>query len=143
MMRPLLLRPHITASLRAIRRTCRANPACKRQDWLGAPGTPVGFFALRFARESQSTWLIVTLMLISACGQPCDSSMLESERALELTFDEHQEGWGIADCSACHALASIHRHSCLDEVDYEELREWDDDYEGCSTCHGENGAEPR
>ena len=90
--------------------------------------------------------LSVIALAFAGCAPPiCDQgSMLDSELGLELTEDEHPEGWGHPDCFGCHAEAALHREGCTPGVDYEalwEILELEGDL-SCAECHGDNGVAP-
>jgi hypothetical protein len=90
-------------------------------------------------------FVLVTLVC-AACAPPiCEQgSMLDSELGLELTEQEHPEGWGHPECFGCHAAASLHKEGCTPDVDYEAL--WElvelEGEDGCMDCHGDNGVAP-
>ena len=90
--------------------------------------------------------LSIALLLTLGCAPPiCDQgSMLDSELGLELTQDEHPEGWAHQDCFGCHAVASLHREGCTPDVDYDALSDLVDEegQDGCVECHGDNGVAP-
>lgn len=70
--------------------------------------------------------------------------ILGSPDGLILTEEEHEIGWGHADCDMCHNLENIHLvdRSGLGidiEAIYDQVLE--DGIEGCSTCHGDNGVD--
>ena len=70
--------------------------------------------------------------------------MGRSEEGLVVTPSEHPDGWGRADCGACHVLEVVHQRECTAGVDYLGLEEIvaSDGYDSCSHCHGGNGVEP-
>lgn len=84
------------------------------------------------------------LLLLWACADETtcpDGSMTASDEGLVVTETEHPDGWGRADCVACHSQAALHRRACTPSVDMEALREEiaDVGYETCTECHGDNG----
>jgi hypothetical protein len=87
--------------------------------------------------------LVILALALAACAPPiCEQgSMLDSELGLELTEEEHPEGWEHPECFGCHSAASLHKEGCTPGVDYEAL--WGlVDLEGdacCADCHGDNG----
>lgn len=88
--------------------------------------------------------LLLPLLAVGCAPPICEEgSMLDGELGLEISEAEHPEGWGHAECFACHSTAPLHREGCTPDVDYEAL--WDFvDAEGdacCVDCHGTNGVE--
>ncbi len=90
--------------------------------------------------------LFIVLLPLAACGDdPCPrGSMLDSVDGFEMTEAEHPTGWGLEDCSECHALPSLHRLGCSPDVDLELIREQvrDEGLDSCASCHGDNGVLP-
>lgn len=89
---------------------------------------------------------LLLIVLLAGCeAEDCpQGSLLDHEGGLVLTAETHPEGWGVADCEACHALASLHTVSCTEGVDLDALRAEvaASGYEGCQGCHGDNGVAP-
>jgi len=97
------------------------------------------------ARAARSTLWLALLMLFALAAAGCPScpevSILEGEEGLVLVQSEHPDGWGQADCLACHQLKTIHRRGCTEGVDLAAVRERvsEGGIEVCSDCHGDNG----
>lgn len=86
--------------------------------------------------------LTLTLAL-AGCGDPCpEVAMTDGPEGLVIVQEEHPDGWGHHECTACHALEALHRRGCTEGVDLAMVREQVDDegLEACATCHGENEA---
>lgn len=87
--------------------------------------------------------MILLFLALFGCAaeDPCASrrDLLTSPAGLDLTPEEHPDGWGHADCFECHQRWEIHRYDCIDgvEVDTEALQA----VEECQSCHGYNGVE--
>lgn len=89
--------------------------------------------------------MVILLALGCAVEAVCDSGgVARSEAGLVLTATDHPDAWGRSDCTACHALESLHRQGCAPGVDYVEVRALVDDQgvDSCVSCHGDNGVEP-
>ena len=87
--------------------------------------------------------LLSVLAIVASCDDgPCArGSMLESQRGLVVTEEEHPTGWENERCAECHAFDALHLHACTPEVDLLEAQakvEEDGD-ESCAPCHGTNG----
>ena len=91
------------------------------------------------------TFLLATSMLVGACGDdPCPrGSMSDNAGGIMVTQAEHPTGWGLDDCSECHAFAALHRIGCTPDVDLEATREavLQEGLDSCASCHGDNGVE--
>jgi hypothetical protein len=101
------------------------------------------------ARRTAVTLALLLGWLMPACEllPPCEDlevTLGQSEEGLVITPSEHPDGWGRADCEACHVLQVVHQRECSDGVDYLELEEivMVDGYDSCHECHGANGVEP-
>lgn len=89
--------------------------------------------------------------LLSACGQVSDfrdeiapPRCTECATAPWLTQENHGpygEGWGHADCFACHPLVKLHARTRNPYLDLEAIRRIveRDGRDSCATCHGDNG----
>lgn len=90
--------------------------------------------------------LLSSMLALAGCEtEDCPrGSLLDQQGGLVLTAETHPDGWGEADCAACHPIASIHDVSCTEGVDLEAVRAEVDElgYDGCVDCHGDNGVEP-
>lgn len=101
------------------------------------------------ARIQRRLVVAVLCAALPACGGsgPCGDTALTmgaSINGLEVTPEEHPEGWGRADCLSCHAVAVLHKRACSVGVDYAELRELvaAEGTAVCQDCHGTNGVQP-
>ncbi len=90
--------------------------------------------------------LLAASLLLGACGDdPCPrGSMSESVEGILVSEEEHPTGWGLEDCSECHAFAALHRLGCTPDVDLEAIRAIvsEKGEASCTSCHGDNGVEP-
>lgn len=90
--------------------------------------------------------LLAILCAAAGCetGDCPRGSLLDQQGGLVITAETHPDGWGEADCAACHPVASIHEVACTDGVDLQAIRDQVelDGYDGCVNCHGDNGVTP-
>jgi hypothetical protein len=67
---------------------------------------------------------------------------LTTPSGLILTQEEHEAGWGLADCTMCHNLENIHLENRtglpIDIVATHDLA-ISEGISGCAACHGPNG----
>lgn len=85
---------------------------------------------------------MILWLLVGCLGEPCvGTPMTQSEAGIEVTSDEHPDGWGRADCAACHAQDAIHRDGCSPGVDPVALQD-EAATTPCTDCHGDNGVTP-
>lgn len=61
---------------------------------------------------------------------------------VQLTEQNHGEGWGQEGCFACHPKVKLHLATRNPALDLELIRDLvdRDGVHACSTCHGGNGA---
>jgi len=83
--------------------------------------------------------------LCSSCGDPNDFSEVgppPSRVQVVLTQENHEEGWGLAECLLCHPIFKIHQKSSDPNLDLEEIRRFVEQrgQASCTFCHGGNGA---
>lgn len=95
---------------------------------------------------SRARLALLVVLLAASCGpvEPCpDGSMLEGPSGLELEEQEHELGWGQADCWLCHSESTLHRLGCTPDVDLQaiEARVQAEGLDACADCHGANGAQ--
>jgi len=95
--------------------------------------------------------LLNLLLSCTACGVQNDiaedmnaSACPECATALWLTAENHGvsgEGWGQADCFACHPRVKLHAATANPYLDLGPIREMvaRQGLEACRTCHGDNG----
>lgn len=83
------------------------------------------------------------LLALFACGSddPCAGrrDLSDSPAGLDLTAEEHPDGWGRADCFQCHQRWTIHTTSCIEGVQLDTAAFADADEASCVACHGANG----
>lgn len=92
-------------------------------------------------------FLGMTLFLVSCGGSTVDEgedygNILDTPDGLILTEEEHQGGWGRADCTTCHNLENIHLVDRTGaSIDIETIHDQaiEDGIAGCAACHGTNG----
>lgn len=84
---------------------------------------------------------LLFVSMLAGCPSCPEVSILDGEGGLELVEDEHPDGWGQADCRACHQLKAIHRRGCTEGVNLAAVRELvaAEGLDVCSDCHGNNG----
>lgn len=94
---------------------------------------------------------LALLLLGTSCGVQNDiaedirvSTCPACATAVWLTEEnhgDHGEGWGQAECFACHPRVKLHVSSANPYLDLELIRERVDrqGLDACPTCHGRNG----
>lgn len=95
-----------------------------------------------------SLFLFILVISLSSCGSTEVSDgedygdLLDSPEGLTLTAEEHEAGWGVAECTLCHNLENIHLVNRTDiGIDIEAIHDdaIADGISGCAACHGANG----
>ncbi len=80
-------------------------------------------------------------LTLSACDGCPEVAMIDGPEGLVIIEEEHPDGWGLEECTTCHAMGALHRRGCSPGVDLQMVRDQVDE-EGldvCWTCHGDNG----
>ena len=106
-------------------------------------------------RVSRSgAFVALCVLCLAACGSDASpqsenyGNVLASPSGLVLVQEEHQTGWGRADCFACHNANNIHQVNRTglpdDEADLANVRAivHNQGESSCVMCHGANGVEP-
>lgn len=87
-------------------------------------------------------------LLTAACGGAAVNEgenygdLLTSPAGLVLTQEEHEVGWGSAECTTCHNLENIHlvnRTTLNIDIDAIHEQTLDEGIASCAACHGTNG----
>lgn len=88
------------------------------------------------------TALWILLSLLGACDIGVCDGLPDTLSEIRLSEKSHPEGWGEANCYACHALSTLHEKNCTGSgmTPEEILSQVDpDDPVSCQSCHGDNG----
>lgn len=91
--------------------------------------------------------LLITLVLSSCVSEEDQGqdwgNILAGVEGLQLTEEDHPDGWGRQDCFGCHPLEVIHQEdrSGLGVLLLEDIREFtvQEGLASCPICHGDNG----
>lgn len=92
-------------------------------------------------------FIFLVAFFLSCGSSPLDEGedygdLLQGPEGLELTEEEHVEGWGNPNCTLCHNLQNIHLVNRTNlPIDIEAIynKAIEDGNEGCAVCHGTNG----
>ncbi len=88
------------------------------------------------------------LLLLASCVSEDDrgqdwGNIFDGVEGLQLTEEDHPNGWGREDCFVCHPLEVIHQEdrSGLGVLLLEDIREYtkEEGLASCPVCHGDNG----
>ena len=92
--------------------------------------------------------LLSVLLLLASCvsednqGQDW-GNILAGVEGLQLTEEDHPDGWMREDCFACHPLEVIHQEdrSGIGVLLLKDIREFtqQEGLSSCPICHGDNG----
>ena len=92
--------------------------------------------------------LILLLSFVSSCVSEDDGgqdwgNILAGVDGLQLTEEDHPDGWQRDECFVCHPLEVIHQEdrSGLGVLLLEDIREFtvEEGLASCPICHGDNG----
>ncbi|HVY55253.1 MAG TPA: hypothetical protein VHC46_05795 [Thermodesulfobacteriota bacterium] len=92
--------------------------------------------------------ILIMPFIISSCVSQDDEgqdwgNILAGVEGLQLTEEDHPDGWGRQDCFACHPLEVIHQEdrSGIGVLLLEDIREFtvQEGLASCPICHGDNG----
>ena len=92
--------------------------------------------------------LLLTTFIISSCVSQDDGgqdwgNILAGVEGLQLTEEDHPDGWQRKDCFACHPLEVIHQEdrSGIGVLLLEDIRDFtvQEGLSSCPICHGDNG----
>lgn len=94
-------------------------------------------------------WVVLALLGMVGCGGSGNDdgqdfgNLIDSAQGVQLTREEHPDGWGRRDCFLCHPLEDIHQvdRTGTGVLPLEDIRAFvqRDRLESCPLCHGSNG----
>ncbi len=92
--------------------------------------------------------LLLLISFLSSCVSEEDEgqdwgNILAGVEGLQLTEEDHPDGWGRQECFVCHPLEVIHQEdrSGIGVLLLEDIREFtvQEGLASCPICHGDNG----